>query len=323
MRCATVIIPAQNVRGAAKLLLYTWVLFSMAACKVGPHHSPAGPLAAGQSPPTTVPTTAPAETAPATQPSSQTPRNTDSHKHVRHNFPALMAYRPIYVLAGPDVPNVKFQLSTKVPLLFPGGEDKPDPVLSNLYFGYTQTSLWDVDDLQASTIDTTFQPELFFAMQTPPPPVEIHGLRAAGLGLQIGVQHESNGRSGEESRNANYVYVQPTVFFGNRDGVHGEVAIKGRMFFGSMDSNEDLEDYYGHAEVFAAVRFGDGLHATVTGRLGDDPGRGALQIDLSYPLQKLRVDAYFHVQYFNGFTESLLDYDEHHQTVRVGVSFVR
>jgi outer membrane phospholipase A len=30
-----------------------------------------------------------------------------------------------------------------------------------------------------------------------------------------------------------------------------------------------------------------------------------------------------HLQYFNGFTESLLDYREHHQVIRLGVSFVR
>ena len=210
-----------------------------------------------------------------------------------------------------------------MPLLFPGGPEEPDPVLSNLYFGYTQLSLWDVQDLQASTIDTTFQPELFFLTQTPIPRVDIQELRPSGVGLQIGVKHESNGRPGDESRNANNVYVEPTVYFGNRNAVHGEVALKGRIFFGSADHNPDLEDYYGHAELFAALRFDDGLHATFMGRLGDDPGRGALQIDLSYPLRKLRVDAYFHLQYFNGFTESLLDYDEHHQTVRVGVSFVR
>ena len=51
-----------------------------------------------------------------------------------------------------------------------------------------------------------------------------------------------------------------------------------------------------------------------------------MQVDLSYPLRPLVVvggDIYFHVQYVNGFAESLLDYREHRQTLRAGVSFVR
>lgn len=289
---------------------------------------PGGAASSRPAPSTTGATSAPTSTTtqktqPPTspEPSSRLPPDTDLHPPTHHNFPALMAYRPIYVLVGPEVPNVKFQFSTKVPLLFPGGPDEPDPVLSNLYFGYTQVSLWDIQDPGRATIDTTFEPELFFATRTPP--LDFQGFKASGIALQAGLQHESNGRSGVASRNANYFYVQPTLFFGDRRAVHGEAAVKGRVFFATLEGNPDLEDYYGHAEVFGALRFGDGLHVTATGRLGDHPDRGALQVDLTYPLRRLRVDAYFHLQYFNGYTESLLEYREHHHTVRLGVSFVR
>ena len=141
------------------------------------------------------PTTAPAGV-PSTNgspPASQLPPDTELHPPTHHNFPALMAYRPIYVLVGPEVPNVKFQFSTKVPLLFPGGPDEPDPVLSNIYFGYTQMSLWDIQEPGKATIDTTFMPELFFATQTPL--TDFRGFYVSGAGLQGGFQHESNGRS--------------------------------------------------------------------------------------------------------------------------------
>jgi outer membrane phospholipase A len=153
--------------------------------------------------------------------------------------------------------------------------------------------------------------------------VEIQGLRASGIGLQLGAQHESNGRNGEESRNINYIYFQPTVFFGDRKKLHGELAVKGWTYVASLDDNPDIEDYYGHVEFSGAVRFGEALHVTLMGRLADHPGRGAFQLDATYPLQKLRVDAYLHLQYFNGYAESLLDYREHSQAVRLGVSFVR
>jgi outer membrane phospholipase A len=264
-----------------------------------------------------------ASTQPSTEPSAQMPPNVDLHPRDHHVFPSIMAYKPIYILVGPEDDNVKFQFSTKIPLLFPGGPDQPDPVLSNLYFGYTQMSLWDIEQLGKATIDTTFQPEVFFATQTPPPPFEIQGFRASGVSLQFGGQHESNGRSGEESRNINYLYFQPTIFFGDRKKLHGEAAMRGRVFVASLDDNPDIEDYIGHFELSGAVRFGDALHVTLMGRFGDDPGRGAFQLDATYPLQKLRLDAYLHLQYFNGYGESLLDYREHSNAVRLGVSFVR
>jgi outer membrane phospholipase A len=267
------------------------------------------------------PATVPAESQPSAEPTVEVPPNRDLHPDGHHVFPSLMAYHPIYILVGPDNQNVKFQLSTKIPLLFRGGPDEPDPVLSNLYFAYTQMSLWDIEAPGKATIDTTFQPEVFFAMQTPPPPVEIHGLRASGVGLQFGAQHESNGRSGDESRNANYLYFQPTVFFGDRRKLHGELAVKARMFV--AENTDGIEDHYGHVEFSGAVRLGDGLHVNLLGRIGDHPGRGAFQLDATYPLQKLRLDAYLHLQYFNGYTESLLNFDEHSESVRLGVSFVR
>ena len=79
-------------------------------------------------------------------------------------------------------------------------------------------------------------------------------------------------------------------------------------------------------ELHGALRLGRGLQVTAAGRIGRDADRGALQVDVSYPLRQLiggQVDTFLHVQYFNGFGESLLTYREHHQTLRVGISFVR
>src|SRR4051812_26882701 len=185
------------------------------------HPTPAPPPAKNAHPPAPSPAPLPA---PSTSP---LPQDTDLHQPADgkgKQFPALMAHRPLYVLVGPEVPNVKFQISTKVPLLFPDGRNAPEPVLSNVYFGYTQMSLWDIHHPGTATIDTTFQPELFFVTRTAP--VDFPGFRASGVGVQVGVQHESNGRSGEESRNANYFYLEPTLYFGDRKALHAEVSVK-------------------------------------------------------------------------------------------------
>lgn len=269
------------------------------------------------SPTTTAPDTAPATTQPTTAPSS--PGQQPGAR--RSSVPSLLPHRPIYVLLGPQSPDVKFQFSTKVPLLAPGGPEDEDPVLSNLYVAYTQVSLWDISNPQEANIDTTFMPEAFFATRTPP--FEARRLGASALGFQIGVQHESNGRSGEDSRNVNYVYVQPSVYFGDPDKVHGEFSPKGRVYFGKQTDNPDIEDFMGYVELFGALRFGDGLHITATGRIGENADKGSVQLDATYPLNRFRLDAYFQVQYFNGFAETLLGYREHQQEIRLGVGFVR
>jgi outer membrane phospholipase A len=227
------------------------------------------------------------------------------------------------VLIGPDDPNVKFQFSTKIPLLARGGPDD-DPILSNLsnlYLAYSQMSLWDITELGKATIDTTYMPEAFYSTRTPP--FEARRFGASALGFQVGVQHESNGRSGEASRNVNYVYFQPTVYFGDSKRVHGEFAPKAKVYFGPQEDNPDIEDFLGYVEIFGALRFGDDLNVTGTGRVGGDPGKGSFQLDVTYPLNRFRIDAYLQLQYFNGYAESLLGYREHHQEIRLGVGFVR
>jgi outer membrane phospholipase A len=276
------------------------------------------------SPATTSPATGPTPPPPdagAIAPADDPPSVADP----RPRESQLSGYLPTYLVVGTTVPNVKFQFSAKFRLFSPDGPaGRAVPPLSNLYFGYTQASLWDVEDPSQSTIDTTYMPELFFATATPPR--EHERLRASAIGFQAGVQHESNGRSGEESRNVNYVYAQPTLYFGDPDGVSGQIGPRFRAFFAESDDNPDLPDYYGHLGLHGALRFGRGLQIAATGRIGENADRGAIQIDVTYPLKKHiggDVDTFLHVQYFNGFTESLLTYREHHETIRVGISFVR
>ena len=95
-------------------------------------------------------------------------------------------------------------------------------------------------------------------------------------------------------------------------------------FMSKDPNNRDIREYRGFALV--NVRYGndDGWLLQAEGYPGD---KGSLQLDLSYRLKRLLLSdagGFLHFQYFNGYGESLLDYNRSGPAqFRVGVSIVR
>ena len=63
-----------------------------------------------------------------------------------------------------------------------------------------------------------------------------------------------------------------------------------------------------------------------TGRVGTS-GKGSLQIDFTYPMDRILLrtfDAFLYAQYFDGWSESLLSYDQRLPwQLRIGIAVVR
>src|SRR5690606_29016214 len=117
---------------------------------------------------------------------------------------AISPYEPVYFdLGNEGGRNARFQVSLKYRLFTPDDPANPS-LVDSLYLGYTQTSLWDLSSDSLPFVDTSFKPSLFWRRD------EVW--RAADnmyLGLATGVEHESNGKSGDESRSLNFAYIQP------------------------------------------------------------------------------------------------------------------
>jgi outer membrane phospholipase A len=62
-----------------------------------------------------------------------------------------------------------------------------------------------------------------------------------------------------------------------------------------------------------------------TGWTGKSGENYSYQFDLSYPVEPDFMDfrIYLMAQYFNGYGESLLDYDQRSEMLRAGISLVR
>ena len=197
---------------------------------------------------------------------------------------------------------LKFQVSFKMPLateLFGGSTD--------LLFAYTSVSWWQTfnDDLSNTFRETNYEPEIFFRTFTDD---EIFGLNF--INWQFGWNHQSNGQSEPESRGWDRAVGSTAIEF-SEDLVMG---LRAWYVIDSQDNNSDIEDYMGYGDI--ALGWAPNRN-TFTMMYRPSSEGGAAQLTWSYPLtQYLRVYA----EYWNGYGESLIDYDERTERFGLGVA---
>lgn len=234
---------------------------------------------------------------------------------------ALSPDEPMYfIVGGADDDDIaaRFQLSFKYRIFDPGSIfGRELTAARNLYFAFTQTSLWNLSEESAPFEDTTYRPSFFWQDL------------ASGRGVvpdawRFGFEHASNGQAEEFSRSINTVFFRPmwwTMLWG-RELVF---APKLSAYLEKSD-NEDIDDYYGNVEWL--LRYGSETSWMIEANWrGTSSERGGLELNLSYPIRDplfYNAGGFIYVQYFEGHGESLLDYDvEADPTLRIGFAIVR
>jgi len=235
----------------------------------------------------------------------------------------VSAYQPMYFLIGTDPGESKFQFSFKYRLVSPDSSlAKRYRFMDGFHFAYTQTSYWDLASSSLPFEDTSYKPELFYIS----PNIDTGLSRTSGLFLQTGIQHESNGQGGDDSRSTNFLYAR-SIFASYNEKTTFGFMISPKVWAyvdNDEDANKDLPDYRGYFDLDLICGFADGL--TVDSSLGWAREGGSIQIDATYPLNRISrgiSGLYLHVQYVNMLAESLLNYDERTEAIRIGVSIVR
>ena len=236
--------------------------------------------------------------------------------------PALSANESSYFLVGANEDNAtdaRFQLSFKYRPFAPDGTVAEYlPYLSNLYFGYTQTSLWDIGDDSSPFRDTSYRPSLYYRWVG-------DGDKFLPYEWSAGYEHESNGQSEEDSRSIDMAFVRPTWHADFANGTRLTFMPKFYQYLEKSD-NSDIHHYRGYADW--QMRYGreDGLVISGLYRQGTR-GYASGQLDLSYPLSDrifARTGTFVHLQVFSGYGETLLDYNVDRGTqVRLGISLIR
>jgi len=220
--------------------------------------------------------------------------------------------------------NAKFQFSFKYAFMNPrGGISRKAPFFSHVYFGYTQTSLWDIESESKPFYDTSYKPSLFYRH------ADFHQWNGGKTRMwgQVGVQHESNGQGGDDSRSLNIVYVQPSFDFLGVFG-RGHLSVMPRLWFyiGDLSDNPDIAEFRGYGELRVAYTGSSDWQVAATMRLGTT-GKGSVQLDGTWPMDRIlgrNFDAYLYTQFFSGWGESLRSYDRHLPwQLRIGIAVVR
>jgi outer membrane phospholipase A len=75
----------------------------------------------------------------------------------------------------------------------------------------------------------------------------------------------------------------------------------------------------------AVIGWRRGLQLSALGRMGHEGNNSSAQFDLTYPTMKIlgSFSVYLHAQYFTGYGESLLRYNQRSDVIRVGISLYR
>lgn len=236
------------------------------------------------------------------------------------NEAALSVSEPIYFVAGlRSGLNARFQFSFKYRIFDP--ESTPvqwTPALGKLHFGYTQTTLWDLNSNSKPFYDISYRPTLFWQSK----------LDESANGpnyLRSGYEHESNGKDGASSRSVDIFYVQPVV---RKDFSGNDSLFFAPRFYGYLDrtDNPDIARYRGYVDWI--VRYGDERSWVLLSRIrAGTAGYGSALFDLSIPLRNplfSRTGGFLYFQMFSGYGESLLDYNKYSPPqLRVGFAIVR
>ncbi|GJG93193.1 phospholipase A [Cupriavidus pauculus] len=214
---------------------------------------------------------------------------------------------PMYIMFGAhDGANAKFQISFKY-RIFEGEDPNSKSVLDNLYFAYTQFSLWDLAGDSRPFKDTNYRPSLYYYLSD----TGVKNSLISRMSIATGFEHESNGRAGDDSRAVNTVFVKPTMYFGDQTDWHWRVAPKVYAYVGKSD-NEDIAHYRGYMDLNIAYGRPDSWELAATLRKGTRKGYGSVDTQLTYPLARLLpgTAGFLMAGFFYGYGESLLYYNQ-------------
>lgn len=237
---------------------------------------------------------------------------TDSLRQELINAPYFTLFKDNYFTVGTSLhekpsrtnSDVKFQISiaqriTKTTL--PGN--------SFLFISYSQKTMWNVFQESMPMRDMNFNPGIGWSF-----PIFSKG-RYAGKATIL-IEHESNGRDGEASRSWN------KVSFSGSTIIDRWISVNAKLWIPIIDgmNNKDILRYCGIFQGGMILSTPDRKFIwslLLTKRMGWNLSFNTVA-EFSWKIWK-RSNQYFFVQYYNGYGENLLDYNQFRSRLRAGI----
>lgn len=240
----------------------------------------------------------------------------------------LMAYEPIYFSVGDGGGlNARFQLSLKYRPFGPGNDRIAGANWwQDIYFAFTQTSVWDLHSESNPFYDSSYRPSISYGRYE-----AASNVLGASFGYSAGLEHESNGKDGANSRSINVAFFRPEFRWGDLDEDRWQVVFAPKLYvYLEKDDNKDIADYRGYGDYGLSVEWKNSFKIATSTRIGTD-GHASFLVDVSYPFNRINdivpigwAHGYLHLQFFNGYGETILDYNRRDDTqVRLGFMLVR
>lgn len=213
-----------------------------------------------------------------------------------------------------DKVEMKFQVSLKLLISddYLGGA-------GDLYAAYTNRSWWQTYNAERSRPfrETNHEPELFLLYDID---VDFFGFHATNF--IVGISHQSNGQGGTLSRSWNRIY---SIMILEKDNLVLSLKPWYRIPEDRKESpddprgddNPDIRKYMGSGEVRMLYRRKKHTFSILVRNNLRQENKGAVELGWTYPVSS-KLKGY--LQIFDGYGESLIDYD--HRTMRVGVGIL-
>lgn len=250
------------------------------------------------------------------------PFSYSSNKYNRHYSTYLQDNAP---LTYDDNMEIEFQLSIQKPISY-----NLLGLNEYLSFGYTQQVWWQAYSDSAPFRETNYIPEIFITIPTPYDVDRDSNLKA----IKFGYRHQSNGQEGYRSRSWNRLFL---TSFWQWDNLFLKVQAwyripedkKSEAFYNGTDANAkgddnpNIEDYLGYGDIEIKYLYGyNQFGFKLRNNLKLKENKGSIQLDYSTPF-RISKNTYWYVKFFNGYGESIIDYDRSVTKASFGFSFYR
>ena len=224
-----------------------------------------------------------------------------------------------------DTNEVEFQLSIQKMLsynLFGFNE--------YLSLGYTQQVWWQAYSDSAPFRETNYTPEIFLTFPTSYNIDKNSNLKA----IQFGYRHQSNGQEGYRSRSWNRLFLaslwqwdnlflKAQAWYRIPENKKSEAYYNGTDVNAKGDDNPDIENYLGYGDIKIKYLYGENQFTLkLRNNLKLNNNKGSIQLDYSKPVNNSKT-TYWYIKGFNGYGESLINYDKSISKIGFGFAFYR